>query len=81
MEDNMIKKQVAKKKTVKKKTARKAIPGKPRKKAPQINLQSFLEEVRKGAYELFLQRGSAHGNDLEDWLKAEKKVKQKYGIK
>ena len=77
----MIKKQVGKKKTAKKKTARKAVPKKPVKKAPQINLQDFLEEVRKGAYELFLRRGSTHGNDLEDWLKAEKKVKQKYGIK
>lgn len=77
----MIKKQAAKKKTVKKKVAGKAVPGKPGKKAPQINLQDFLEEVRKGAYELFLRRGSTHGNDLEDWLKAEKKIKQKYGIK
>ncbi len=77
----MIKKQVAKKKTAKKKTVKKAVPAKPGKKAPRINLQGFLEEVRKGAYELFLQRGSAHGNDLEDWLKAEKKIKQKYGIK
>ena len=77
----MIKKRVAKKKTVKKKTARKAAPGKPAKKKPQINLQDYLEEVRKGAYDLFLQRGSTHGNDLEDWLKAEKKIKQKYGIK
>jgi hypothetical protein len=81
MEDRMIKKQAPKKKTVKKKAARKAVPGKPGKKAPQINLQDFLEEVKKGAYDLFLQRGSTHGNDLEDWLKAEKKIKQKYGIK
>jgi hypothetical protein len=81
MEDRMIKKRAAEKKTVKKKAVKKAVAGKTAKKKPQINLQDFLEEVRKGAYDLFLQRGSTHGNDLEDWLKAEKKIKRKYGIK
>lgn len=31
-------------------------------------------EVAKVAYELFLQRGAAHGSDLDDWLRAEQIV-------
>ncbi len=37
-----------------------------------------MEETRKKietkAYEYFVQRGMVHGNDVEDWLKAEKEV-------
>jgi hypothetical protein len=29
------------------------------------------EELEKRAYELYLQRGTAHGRDEEDWLLAE----------
>lgn len=31
----------------------------------------FQEKVRVRAYELFEQRGSEHGHDIEDWLQAE----------
>jgi hypothetical protein len=58
----------------KKSTKKKAAP-------KSVNLQRFLDEVKKRAYEIFLERGSAHGNDLEDWLKAEMEIKRKYGIK
>ena len=71
-----------KKQTMKKKKAtKKSVAKKSKKKTPQINLQNFLAKVRKRAYELFLQRGSTHGSDLGDWLKAEKEIKRKYGIK
>jgi len=28
-------------------------------------------EIERRAYEIFLERGSAHGQDLDDWLQAE----------
>jgi len=76
------KKAAGKKKVAKKAAAKKVVARRPKKKATsQIELQNFLDEVRKRAYEIFLQRGAAYGNDLDDWLKAEKEIKQKYGIK
>jgi hypothetical protein len=40
-----------------------------------------MEELRKRielkAYENFLSRGMSHGNDREDWLKAEKEIQKK----
>ncbi|MBS1114052.1 MAG: hypothetical protein H6Q92_1815 [Nitrospirae bacterium] len=32
------------------------------------------EEISRVAYELFESRGCVHGCDLDDWLKAERKV-------
>jgi Protein of unknown function (DUF2934) len=32
------------------------------------------EEIAARAYEIFLLRGASHGNDLEDWLKAEREL-------
>ncbi|HWW16946.1 MAG TPA: DUF2934 domain-containing protein [Candidatus Dormibacteraeota bacterium] len=44
-----------------------------------INLPSNLEdEIRRRAYELYLQRGTASGSEAEDWLTAEREVLQRY---
>lgn len=32
------------------------------------------EAIARKAYELFLARGGQHGNDLDDWLRAEREV-------
>ena len=32
------------------------------------------EDVAHRAYELYVQRGSEPGNDVEDWLRAEKEL-------
>jgi hypothetical protein len=32
------------------------------------------EDIAHRAYELFVQRGNAPGNDIEDWVKAEKEL-------
>ncbi len=32
------------------------------------------EDIAHRAYELFVQRGSAPGNDVEDWARAEKEL-------
>ena len=37
--------------------------------------QNLCEKIQRKAYELFEKRGYTHGNDLADWLEAEKLVK------
>jgi hypothetical protein len=34
-----------------------------------------IETIRLRAYELFLARGATHGNDLGDWLNAERELR------
>ncbi len=34
-----------------------------------------IEAIRARAYELFLARGGAHGNDLDDWFAAERELR------
>lgn len=38
------------------------------------------EEIKQRAYVLFLARGSAHGHDLEDWLQAERELREGHKI-
>ncbi len=40
-----------------------------------INLE---DEIRRRAYELYQQRGTASGSEAEDWLTAEREVRQRY---
>ncbi len=48
----------------------------PRKKVVvPINLE---DEIRRRAYELYQQRGSAPGNEADDWLAAEREVRERY---
>jgi len=37
------------------------------------------EEIELRAYEIYLERGGAPGNDLENWLQAESELLEKYG--
>ncbi len=32
------------------------------------------EQIRRRAYELYIQRGSASGSELDDWIEAEEEV-------
>jgi hypothetical protein len=41
-------------------------------------LKDFYDEVAKVAYELYEKRGRVHGQDMEDWFKAEMTVKKRY---
>jgi hypothetical protein len=44
-----------------------------------INLPVNLEdEIRRRAYEIYLERGTAAGSEAEDWLAAEREVRQRY---
>ena len=36
------------------------------------------EEIRKRAFEIHIERGGIHGCDLDDWLKAERELQEKY---
>jgi hypothetical protein len=36
------------------------------------------EAIRQRAYELFAQRGYAHGSDHDDWLNAEREILARY---
>ena len=47
----------------------------PKKNVFPINLD---EEIRKRAYELYVQRGSLAGYENEDWLTAEREVLSRY---
>ena len=33
------------------------------------------EEIARQAHELYVQRGGEHGKDVEDWVKAEKELR------
>ena len=35
------------------------------------------DEVAKRAYEIYQARGAQHGSDLDDWLEAERQLKNK----
>jgi hypothetical protein len=37
------------------------------------------EEIAKAAYQLYLKRGRIDGHDLEDWIKAEAILRDRYG--
>jgi hypothetical protein len=34
------------------------------------------EEIRKRAYQIFQARGGGHGQDLDDWLQAERELRR-----
>jgi DUF2934 family protein len=51
----------------------------PRKNAaPNLVPINLEDEIRRRAYELYQQRGTASGSEAEDWLTAEREVKQRY---
>jgi hypothetical protein len=60
------------------------VKAEPRKKVVPINRApinfpiNLEDEIRRRAYELYLQRGTASGSEAEDWLTAEREVRQRY---
>lgn len=47
-----------------------------------VDLQQFLGEIEKLAYESYLERKNDNipGSELTDWLKAEDQIKKKYKL-
>ena len=41
---------------------------------PQQNRPSVKERIRRRAHELYIERGSQPGSELEDWLRAEAEI-------
>lgn len=41
---------------------------------PQLAKENLDDAIRLKAYELYIQRGGQSGNDVEDWLTAERIV-------
>ena len=37
------------------------------------------EEIELRAYQIYAERDGAHGQDVEDWLQAERELAEKYG--
>jgi Protein of unknown function (DUF2934) len=37
------------------------------------------EEIELRAYQIYVERDGAHGQDVEDWLQAEHELVEKYG--
>ena len=37
------------------------------------------EEIELRAYQIYVERGGTHGQDVEDWLQAERELVVKYG--
>ena len=37
------------------------------------------EDIEVRAYEIYVERGRAHGQDVDDWLQAERELVEKYG--
>ncbi|MBN1307867.1 MAG: DUF2934 domain-containing protein [Chitinispirillaceae bacterium] len=42
-----------------------------------MTTMTFEENVKERAFELFLERGGIHGNDQEDWFRAETELRNK----
>ena len=42
---------------------------------PSDGADGLDAEIRRRAYELYLARGGAEGNDLQDWLEAERTIR------
>jgi hypothetical protein len=69
-----------KKESSKKSAVKKVAPAV--KKATKPNLQDFLVEVQKKAYDLYQERMEAgiSGDEMSDWFAAEKEIKVKYHL-
>jgi hypothetical protein len=37
------------------------------------------EEIELRAYQIYIERGGAHGHDVEDWVQAKRELVEKYG--
>lgn len=42
----------------------------------RVSKEEFMRLVQKKAYEIYEKKGGSQGNDLEDWLTAERLVKE-----
>lgn len=50
------------------------------KKVTLKNNGDLTGEIQQRAYELYLERGYQHGDDQNDWFRAEAEVKNKHSV-
>lgn len=46
----------------------------------KLSQDQLFDEITKLAYEFYVDRSYQHGNDTEDWLRAERIVKAKFNL-
>ena len=46
----------------------------------RVSADEYIQRVQFKAHELYVQRNYSHGNDLDDWLEAERQVKVELGL-
>jgi hypothetical protein len=46
-----------------------------------VELSPTRAEIGRRAYEIFLERGSVHGHDLDDWFQAENDLKEERALR
>ena len=51
-------------------------PASPARKSRATKSSVTLEQIQQRAYEIFLERRGAPGNEMEDWLRAERELAQ-----
>ena len=56
---------------------------KARKADSPVRLEDYIDKVKAKAFELFLdrERNGRAGDEISDWVQAEKEIKAKYNIK
>lgn len=42
-----------------------------------VTIEELNKMIEKRAYEIYLERGGTHGDDMGDWYKAEREVVEK----
>jgi hypothetical protein len=52
------------------------MPAPARAKEDPMEALPLEERTRRRAYELYIQRGSQSGSELDDWLQAEEEIQQ-----
>ena len=45
-----------------------------------LTVENAPEFIRKRAYQLFELRGCQPGHELDDWLRAEREIRSRFGI-
>jgi len=49
-------------------------PGTQRREHLSSRRNPIIQDIEARAYQIYIGRGAAHGNDLDDWLQAERQV-------
>jgi hypothetical protein len=68
---------MAKRPTSRSKVTNPAQPAAPKAKKKKTAVEPSVDDIRRRAFERYLERGGGHGSHFDDWLEAEKELKSK----